>query len=66
MVLTPCYKMIMIDLIKKWFNREWSDWEVHSEDYRYDINRNTDWRKITTLKRVSNDGLIKYKVTKNF
>jgi len=56
----------MIDLIKKWWNRTWSTWEIHSEDKKYDVNRSTDWKTITTLKRVSNDGLIQYKIIKNF
>lgn len=40
----------MIDDIKKWWNRTWSDWTI---DYY------GDWKVI--LKRTSNDGLIEFK-----
>jgi len=56
----------MKDKIKKWWNREWSNWEIHTEDKKYDVNRNTNWKKITTLKRISNDGIIEYKIVKNY
>ena len=57
---------VMRDLINKWWNRKWSNWEIHRDDFLYDINRDTDWKKITTLKRISNDGLIQYKTIKNY
>jgi hypothetical protein len=56
----------MTDKIKKWWNRKWSNWEIHRDDFKYDINRDIDWKKITTLKRTSNDGLIEYKTVKNY
>lgn len=56
----------MKNKIYNWWNRKWSNWEVFSEDYKYDCNRNTDWKRITTLKRTSNEGLIRYKVIKNY
>jgi hypothetical protein len=56
----------MLDKINKWWNRKWSKWEIFKEDYKYDINRNTDWKIITTLKRISNDGLIEYKTVRNY
>jgi hypothetical protein len=40
----------MKDYIKKWWNREWSNWEVY-----YDGS----WKLL--LKRISNDGLIEFK-----
>jgi len=40
----------MRDAISKWWNREWSNWEVHYEG---------NWKVI--LKRTSNDGLIEFK-----
>lgn len=56
----------MLDKINKWWNRKWSNWEIFKEDYKYDINRNTDWKRITTLRRISNDGLIEYKSVRNY
>jgi len=40
----------MKDSIKKWWNREWSNWEI---DYI------VHWKII--IKRTSNDGLIEFK-----
>ncbi len=56
----------MLDKINKWWNRKWSNWEILKEDYKYDINRQTDWKMITTLRRISNDGLIEYKTIRNY
>ena len=56
----------MLDKINKWWNRKWSNWEIFKEDYKYDINRDTDWKMITTLRRTSNDGLIEYKSVRNY
>lgn len=42
----------MIDDLKKWWNRTWSNWEVDGPSYG-------NW--YITLKRVSNDGLIQFK-----
>ena len=56
----------MIDTLKKWLFRKWNKWEVFREDYKLDINRNKDHRIITTMRQVSNDGLIRYKTVKNF
>ena len=45
----------MIDDIKKWWNRTWSNWEFVSESqFGYYI----------ILKKTSNDGLIKFKKIK--
>jgi hypothetical protein len=46
----------MLDKIKKWWNREWSKWNVEREYFS--------WSKLRTyivLKRTSNDGLIEFK-----
>lgn len=56
----------MLDKINKWWNRKWSNWEVFKEDYKYDINRDTNWKMITTLKRISNDGVVEYKTVRNY
>lgn len=56
----------MLDKINKWWNRKWSNWEVLHNDYKYDINKNTDWKRITTLRRISTDGLIEYKSVRNY
>lgn len=56
----------MKDKILKWWNREWSFWEIHSERYEQDIYYNTNWKIITTLFSKSNDGLIKYKTKRNY
>jgi hypothetical protein len=42
----------MKDLIKKWWNREWSNWEIDSE---------SEWSSWIILKRTANDGLIQFK-----
>jgi hypothetical protein len=41
----------MKDLIKKWWNREWSNWETYYTGH---------WKII--LKRTSNDGLVEFKI----
>jgi hypothetical protein len=56
----------MRDKIIKWWNREWSNWEIYKEDYKQDINYETNWKMITTLRRTSNDGLIQYKTIRNY
>ena len=57
---------MMRDTIQKWWNRKWSNWEVYKEDYKYDINKHIDWKIITTLRRISNDGMIEYKTVRNY
>lgn len=55
----------MKDLILKWWNREWSNWE-HCEERRIYLTQNCD-RPHTIYdiyKRVSNDGLVQYKKIK--
>ena len=42
----------MIDDIKKWWNRKWSNWEFDSK---------SEWNYYIILKRTSNDGLIQFK-----
>lgn len=42
----------MIDSIKKWWNRKWSNWELDSEGI---------WINYIVLRRTSNDGLIEFK-----
>jgi hypothetical protein len=56
----------MKDRISKWCNRKWGNWVIHEEKYKQDINYRTNWKKVTTLKSVSNDGLIRYKTVKNY
>jgi len=49
----------MLDEIKKWWNRKWSNWEIEREYFS--------WANFTTcivLKRTSNDGLIEFKEVK--
>ena len=45
----------MKDSIKKWWNREWSCWEIDSI---------SEWNYFIILKRTSNDGLIQFKKVK--
>ena len=49
----------MKDLILKWWNREWSNWELdhNGQDYFTLSNKNY----YIVLKRTSNDGLIQFK-----
>jgi hypothetical protein len=47
----------MKDLISKWWNREWSSWEIERE-----YNSWRDFKNYIVLKRVSNDGLIQFKL----
>ena len=42
----------MIDYVKKWWKRKWSNWEYDSESH---------WNYYIILKRTSNDGLIEFK-----
>ncbi len=49
----------MKDRIKKWWNREWSSWEVDSEGQNYFTLAKKEYYII--LRRVSNDGLVQYK-----
>jgi hypothetical protein len=46
----------MKDKIKKWWNRDWSNWEVIKEDFIW-----ADFKNYIVLKRVSNHGLKQYK-----
>ena len=45
----------MIDDIKKWWNRKWSNWEFYSK---------SEWNYWIILRRTSNDGLIEFKKIK--
>jgi hypothetical protein len=45
----------MIDDIKKWWNRTWSDWEIESR---------SEWNWYIILRRTSNDGLVQFKKIK--
>lgn len=47
----------MRDLISKWWNREWSSWEIQRE-----YQSSYDFKNYMVLKRVSNDGLIQFKL----
>jgi hypothetical protein len=49
----------MKDRIKKWWNREWSSWELDSEGQNYFTLAKKEYYII--LRRVSNDGLVQYK-----
>lgn len=42
----------MIDVILKWWNRTWSDWEYYTK---------SQWNFYIILKKTSNDGLVKFK-----
>ena len=46
----------MRDKIKKWWNREWSSWEVIREEFHWG-----DFVTYIILQRTSNDGLIEFK-----
>ena len=51
--ITECKKkVVMRDIIKKWWNRTWSNWEVDSK---------SEWDWYIVLRRTSNDGLIQFK-----
>jgi hypothetical protein len=52
----------MLDTIKKWWNRKWSDWEPYEIWETY--FRDNLSKKHLVLKRTSNDGLIEYKKTR--
>ena len=45
----------MIDDIKKWWNRNWTNWEFESR---------SEWNWYVILRRTSNDGLIQFKKIK--
>lgn len=49
----------MKDLISKWWNREWSNWEIDSEGQNYYTLANKEYYIV--LKRTSNDGLVQFK-----
>jgi hypothetical protein len=49
----------MLDEIKKWWNRKWSNWEIEREYYSW-VRYNT----YIVLKSTSNDGLIRFKELK--
>lgn len=49
----------MRDLLLKWWNRTWSNWEQDREYFSWDT-----YSTYIVLKRVSNDGLIQFKVIK--
>jgi len=56
----------MIDFLKKWIHRKWSNYVVYEVFTVSDINGKETYKKIVTLKKISNDGLIKFKTVKNF
>lgn len=47
----------MRDKIKKWWNREWSNWEKEPESFNWG-----NFKTYIVLKRTSNDGLIEFKL----
>jgi hypothetical protein len=49
----------MKDTILKWWNREWSNWELDSQGQTYYTLADKGYYII--LKRTSNDGLVEYK-----
>jgi hypothetical protein len=46
----------MRDLISKWWNRKWSNWELDREYFSWHA-----YNTYIVLKRTSNDGLIQFK-----
>ena len=56
----------MIDDVKRWLFRKWGDWTVYTEHHLTDINYRKNGKIRTTLKRVSNDGKVQYKIVKNY
>lgn len=52
----------MKNIIKKWWNREWSNWEFDGDILVYDTDEDKyPIRKFARLKSTSNDGLVRYK-----
>lgn len=51
----------MLNIIKKWWFRKWSNWAVDKEYLKYPA---LNMGKIIILKRTSNDGLIQLKTIK--
>lgn len=49
----------MLDKIKKWWNREWSNWGIEREYFSW-----SDYSAYIVLKSTSNDGLIRFKELK--
>jgi hypothetical protein len=49
----------MKDTILKWWNREWSNWELDSQGQTFHTLADKGYYII--LKRTSNDGLVEYK-----
>ena len=49
----------MLDKIKKWFYREWTNWEVQEESFSYST-----YNYYIILRSTSNDGLIRFKKIK--
>lgn len=52
----------MKDIIKKWWNRTWSDWhfEMENREFSY-ITDNHPSAVYEIYKRTSNDGLVQFK-----
>lgn len=53
----------MLDIIKKWWNRKWSDWEFIRYIYSYDsvLPGARPYKATALFKSTSNDGLVRYK-----
>jgi hypothetical protein len=49
----------MLDTIKKWWNRKWSNWEEENEYFSFGGGAT-----YIVIKRTSNDGLIEFKELK--
>lgn len=49
----------MLDKIKKWWNRKWSNWEIEREYFSW-----ANFNYYIVLKSISNDGLIRFKELK--
>lgn len=54
----------MKDIILKWWNRKWSDWEHYTFVKSYDAHSNRAYREDEVFISHSNDGLHRYKRVK--
>ena len=57
----------MRDLIKKWWNRTWTNWEFDSENkvFLTEVSKRPN-AVYEVYKRTSNDGLVEYKKIRKF
>ena len=57
----------MLDTIKKWWNRKWSNWEFDSETKVFETELHKRPNAVYEVhKRISNDGIVEFKKIKKY